>query len=38
VYTQLQRDASKITNPRLLRCFWAALAHDKIRALWAQLP
>ncbi len=34
VYTQLQRDARKITDLRLLRCFWAAPAHDKIRALW----
>lgn len=37
VYSQLQRDASRITDPRLLRCFWAAPAHDKIRALWEQL-
>jgi hypothetical protein len=33
VYTQLQRNASKIADPRLLRCFWVAPAHDKIRAL-----
>jgi len=37
VYTQLQRNASKIADPRLLRCFWAAPAHDKIRALWRAL-
>jgi DNA-binding SARP family transcriptional activator/predicted ATPase len=36
-YTQLQRDASKITDQHLLRCFWAAPAHRQIRALWEQV-
>ncbi|MFN8493337.1 MAG: BTAD domain-containing putative transcriptional regulator [Caldilineaceae bacterium] len=36
-YRQLQKNASKLTDERLLYCFWQAPAHRKIRLLWQQL-
>ncbi|MCE7980262.1 MAG: hypothetical protein DYG89_03655 [Caldilinea sp. CFX5] len=37
-YNQLQANINKVMDNDLLRCFWEAPAHRRIRALWQQLP
>ena len=37
-YNKLQQNASQLTDSYLLKCFWDAPAHHRIRALWQVLP